>query len=137
MTHTSKSHGFSIGLVLIVGLLASCSSCSLFKSKGDVKVDQVRETIVIVAGRHDAYVSSDVNLSASMRDIALQQSATLVSASEGELLPRLTLKSHAVPVCDRHDMYVLNDVALSDLERSVYLRSTDSLRAVYNDPPAD
>lgn len=116
-------------LFLSLLLVASCAAPAapvMLPTEGPLMRQVTR-----VVERHNTYVTADMLLSESVREMQISDAQSVVQLMLSmPQVPADLLAPRLSPVLDRHDSYVDADFALEPLMRDTYLASSSGLRSL-------
>ncbi len=118
--------------LFVTTLLTSLALVSCLSTPGTVPAPDLKDTIVIVAERHDKYVVE--KLDGQAETDALNESAYMVQLfSAAKQVNASAAKAAVTPVFARHDTFVLGDESLTVAEVDIYLQSTQLVMATIDE----
>lgn len=121
--------GLGVLLLLIVGIGACCNG--ILTQPGTFLSGPNLGLVEKVVERHDAYVNATIEPEDAAK---LEEShKVLTRFRESPTVATEWFRMYFEPVAARHDTWVTRDEALLDYQRTTYLRTTEFLRAFYDD----
>jgi hypothetical protein len=111
--------------------MLAIATLTQFGCQTGIKTEAVRDNLVPVMDRHDAYAATALvgrALEEARADTTAIRAAMQLNV-DGHLPENID--GHVVPVLDRHDNWVANDRDLPELSRDVYLDSSRALRMLF------
>lgn len=120
--------------LILVALLALTTSCGTITPKGTIKTDAIKTVVTAVVERHGTYVDADATLpDAQKAQITQEAQGFLTTVEMTETIYAPVWIDKVVAITNRHDGYVAVDPNLSFQKQRVYLRSTELLRALFQE----